>query len=1065
MLERAVAKLGPIYILWMMIVTRFVGLIGGVAVVYYVQLTVDLTGRLRTHFYVVATAVVLLSVTVTVLLALWETQTLRSVMRRLHRGHAVPADMGRLAGREAVVFPVRHHFREALVVPLCCLPPVYVYLTWAADATWLVLVHITIATFMGIAIALSLTHFAIERLMFPVARHLISYGVVIDYEDLPSSRLQTRLLFSFTLVILITALMVGTLANQKVASFAEFPGNLDAVVTSLRSQTIAISACAVLLALLLSTLLARSISTRVQDIVRAMCRVEAGNLGERITAIATDEIGMLGRSFNKMVAQLEQNEGVIRELNVNLERKVQERTRQLEENKQELQHSYDQLMEHDRLKTEFFSNVSHELRTPLTLILSPVENLLEQRLGPLSKEQHRVLDITRRNALRLLELINDLLDFAKLEAGKPTLRRVSVDMNELVDELVSSASLLAVDRGIHLAFKPDSTLPPMMVDRDKLEKVVANLIANALKFTETGGRVDVTSGCKDGRLTIAVNDTGIGIAPENHERIFERFVQIDGSTSRQFEGTGLGLPLARRFAELHGGRLQVESEVGRGSRFWFTIPIIPSSEAPEQRANRARPTNYSQLLLPMEETAGPETAKPKSDSDTILIVDDSPDVLTVLKTVLGSDYNILEANDGRAGLQLAFKHDPDLIISDVMMPHVDGYEFCSRIKAEPKTARTPFVMLTAKAELSMKIESLEQGADDYLTKPFNSAELRARVRSLLKVRKLDRQLQTRNEELEAAVSELTQAQNQLVQSEKMRSLGQLAAGIAHEINNAINVVYNGIQPLRKKINRLEDLVWLALKHDPVESNGTEANADTLDDVSRTFASIIQLANVVELGSRRTASIVTDLKKFAHPGSGAHAMFDVNEGLNIALNLLANKMKDRVDIHTRYCDDGKICCSGAQLTQVFMNLLDNAQQAISGRGQIDIETERTRERMLIRFRDTGKGIPEDIQERIFDPFFTTKDVGVGTGLGLSISYTIVRGHGGSISVSSPPPAGECGTELTIALPLRAKVTRTEKNSLAETSSRTDAEASVTSPERMEDTPRVVDVPVLYVGNTP
>ncbi len=1019
-LERYVSKLGSAYIVWMMIVTRLGGLIGGAAVVYYVRLTLDLSGAMYFHFSVVATIVVLLAITATVALALWETRSLRHVLRCLHLGHTFTNQMGREAGREAVVFPVQHHLREAFVVPLCCLPPVYIYLTLAVDASFNVLLHITIAAFLGISSALSLTYFTIERLLYPVVRHLADYGVVVDYDDIPIGRLQNRLTFSFTLIVIITAVMIATLANQKVADLVGFPGRLEEVVASLRIQTILISGCAVLMALTLSTLLARSVTTRVSDMVRAIRRVEAGHLDERVTAISTDEIGMVGRSFNKMVAQLEQKETVIRELHTNLERKVVQRTQQLAESKRELQSSFEQLKEHDRLKTTFFSNVSHELRTPLTLILAPVENLLDGNVGSLEAEQRGTLEIVQRNTARLLNLINDLLDFAKIEAGKSTLNPEPTDINELIDELVSSASVLALERGIRLNFERDESLPMVMLDRGKIEKVVINLISNALKFTKKHGWVDVACRSTGEQIILSVRDTGIGIAPDDHGRVFQRFVQIDGSTARRYEGTGLGLPLVKEFTMLHGGQVTLESKLGKGSCFSVEIPLVKASDKAAahvaSHGHVLRPTNYSEMLAPAP-SGERAVANAKSRMDgKILIVDDSPDILAVLQTVLAPDYHVIEACDGERGLRLAAEELPDIIISDVMMPRMDGNEFCARIRSDPKTEHIGFIMITAKVDLATKIEGLEQGADDYLVKPFNVKELRARVRSLLKIRKLDGQLQKRNVELESMVAKLKQTQDHLVHSEKMSSLGQLAAGIAHEINNAINAVYNGIGPLREQVHEIQESVCnvLGQRLEQVADKPTE-NGD-VKQITDSLSVIDELAEVVETGARRTAAIVMDLKRFSHPGRDAGSVCDVHESLDVAINLLSNKLKNRVPVHRDFCDDGKLVSSGSQLTQVFLNLLDNAQQAITGPGDIYIHTLRDEEHMTIRIRDTGAGMSPEIRRRVFDPFFTTKEVGVGTGMGLSISYGIIKSSGGTIDVASPPRDCDTGTEFKITLPL-------------------------------------------------
>ncbi len=1019
MYEGFVTKLGSSYIAWMMIVTRLGGLIGGAAVVYYVRLSLDLSDNLQFHFNVVATTVVVCAVVLTVLMALWETRALRQVMRCLHLGRSFTPELGHQAGREAVVFPVRHHLREAILVPSVCLPPVYVYLTVVANAPFMVLLHITIATFMGISVAVSLTYFAIDRLMIPIVRHLTDYGVVIDYDQIPIGRLQNRLIFLFTLIVVVTALMIAMLANQKVTTLVNSPSRLQEITSSLRLQTIIISVCAVLLALFLSTFLARSVTTRVGEMVRAMQRVKIGQLDARITAISTDEIGMLGRSFNRMVAQLEQHSNTIRELNVGLEHKVRERTKELADSKKELQISYEQLKENDRLKTEFFSNVSHELRTPLTLILAPIENMHDGGLGSLTEEQKRTVDIIRRNTLRLLSFINDLLDFAKLDAARMKLEPVPTDVNDVIDNLICSASLLALERGVTLTFSPDGSLPVLMLDCDKIETVVTNLVSNALKFTRRGDSVQVVTENRQGEFLIRVADTGIGIAQPDHDKVFQRFVQIDGSLSRRYEGTGLGLPMVKEIVELHGGSITLDSELNQGATFEVHLPLspAPATEARQviRQGGTERSQNFTELFAPDGAAPTNVARTVPEDADTVLIVDDSADILAVLRSVLAPDYRVLEAEDGEEGLKIAREQDPALILSDVMMPRMSGFEFCERIKSDPKTERIAFIMLTAKADLAKKIEGFEQGADDYLVKPFNPQELRARVRSLLKVRRLDRQLQHRNDLLEATLSELTRTRDQLVHSEKMSSLGQLAAGIAHEINNAINAVYNGILPLQEQIHAIEHRIRATTTPAPSHIAAV-APAVLESDLEESFSTITELANAIEDGARRTTEIVRDLKRFAHPGAGQRAPFDIHEGITMAMSLLRNKLKNRIEIHTDFCDDGTVRCVASEVSQVLVNVLDNATQAIGDRGDIHIRTQRRSSDFELVIRDTGEGIPDDIQRHIFDPFYTTKKVGVGTGLGLSIAYGIITGHDGTIQVHSPPAGHPHGAEFIIRLPL-------------------------------------------------
>ncbi len=289
-----------------------------------------------------------------------------------------------------------------------------------------------------------------------------------------------------------------------------------------------------------------------------------------------------------------------------------------------------------------------------------------------------------------------------------------------------------------------------------------------------------------------------------------------------------------------------------------------------------------------------------------------------------------------------------------MMPIVDGQEFCRRIKDNSATAHIPFVMLTAKAELAMKIGGLNCGADDYLTKPFDEKELKARVRSLLKLRGMHQDLDRRNRELRSAYNELRSLQNQLVQAEKMSSLGQLIAGLAHEINNAINAVYNGIKPLTATARRLEAVV----EHPPADAPAGASEQET----AALFKKIFSLAGVIETGATRTARIIRDLKTFSHPGNEQFQLFDLHESLDMCVNLLSNTLRHRVEVHRDYGQIGRVFGPGGQLNQVFMNILNNAQQAIEGQGEIFITTRQEGESIVVSIRDTGRGIPAEPREK-------------------------------------------------------------------------------------------------------
>ncbi len=1026
MTDRLLKKWGEHYLLLMMLVSRLFALIGGGLTIYYVNLTVTVSPTIEQHLRFAGATIVVSAVATTLILAQWETRDLRKVLRALGRGETVDPDVAQRASQTAVLFPGQHVWREALIDPLVTIVPLCAFLWLVDHASWTLCGQVLVAGFLGISSVLLATYFICEVWMAPVIRYLLNGGIQIPFDSYPVSRLHIRMYVSFGLIIVVTALMIGSLANQRALEIigqTEDAKRTEAV-TNLREHTIYICLFAVVVGLVLARMLSNSVAQRVDLIMQAMKRVAQGNLAERVAPSGNDEIDVLARQFNTMVKKLEQDDHTIRDLNVNLEQKVGLRTRQLSASKRTLQKSFRKLKDYDRVKTEFFANVSHELRTPLTMILAPVERILQTESEGMPPDVVSRLETVRINGHRLLKLINQLLDFAKLEAGHAQLKISHFDVNALVHELTEAMRPLAEHRDLQLGVALDQRIPPFGADQEKIDTVISNLLSNAMKFTPPGGTIHVETSLEGDRVRVAVTDTGVGIAPKNHARIFERFFQVDGSSSRERAGTGLGMALSKELVEMHGGMMSLESELGKGSRFWITLPLtevpdadilLPSGngnhESMPQKtdATTRRYQRFSDQMVcettwtqkRLSEPIAPGTPK-------VLVVDDTPEVRTTVAELLSDEYGILLGKDGEEGLEVARRELPDLIISDVMMPRVDGYEFCRRIKDDPKTAQIPFIMLTAKADRSMKVAGLDRGADDYVAKPFDADELRARVRSMLRLRNMHKALDKRNLELQATLSELRSTQTQLVHSEKMSSLGQLVAGVAHEINNSINAVYNGIQPLRTKSQKLEQLVSGAMS-----SKSGEVDRESSTQIQKHFEKIFQLAEIIEHGASRTAKIVQDLKTFSHPGTENHETFNVHEALDMCLNLLSSRHKKGVSISRQYEADGIMKGPFGQLNQVFMNLLSNAQDAIKGdRGEITITTRDADGQIALCIKDTGEGIPPDVQSKIFDPFFTTKPPGKGTGLGLSISYSIVSQLGGTLQFKTE--VGK-GTEFSVTLP--------------------------------------------------
>ena len=711
----------------------------------------------------------------------------------------------------------------------------------------------------------------------------------------------------------------------------------------------------------------------------------------------------------------------------------------LEETKNSLEKAYEKLKELDAIKTKFFANVSHELRTPLTLVLAPLESMLKGEMGKLEGSQEGHVRIMYQNSLRLLKMINNLLDLAKIDAGKMKLTLDQVNLTEFIRGIVASVSPMAEKKQIRLSFTNGDHLPDMACDKEKIERILLNLIFNSLKFTDPGGTVTVRCGLtrledengQGDRFLVSVTDTGIGFPKEYRTKIFERFSQVDASASRKYEGSGIGLALAKEMVELHHGRIWADSEPGKGTVMTFTLPMDlklsePESSTEDRRAanRRARERRESEGRRSEDWTRAIHTAAEYSASDilkegadvpmpapalseskdhTVLLIEDNADMRSFIVFQLQEAFNLIQARDGIEGVDLAVRHHPDLIISDVMMPGKDGYQVCREIKADPHTRHIPVILLTAKAELSEKISGLEYGADDYLTKPFNAQELKAKIRSLIQLRRLEREIQNRSEELERTLKMLQETQTQLVHSEKMAALGLLVAGIAHEVNNPVSFAKGSLSNLRRYLGQVRD----ALERQPETRH-------VLLQFNKLLQDIEQSLNIVKAGLDRTEGIVTDLKTFARKDEQHTKRVDVQDGLEATIKLIQHEMAERITLHRDYGIREAVEIIPGQINQVFMNLLQNAIHAIPGKGDIWIRSWEDADRVYIAVRDNGAGIKKDHLGRIFEPFFTTKAVGQGTGLGLSVSYRIIENHGGKIEVSSEEGKG---AEFVVTLPKR------------------------------------------------
>ena len=479
---------------------------------------------------------------------------------------------------------------------------------------------------------------------------------------------------------------------------------------------------------------------------------------------------MIFRSYvvkAKLNEELARTNGELKRVNGELESKNAELKR-LNEEVLELTHS----------RLVFFTNISHELRTPLTLIADPVEMLLED--SGIKGKSRELLKMVKRNAVALQQLVSSILDFRKIQNGKMELTLYRFDLVKALKMWVGDFQLTAERKQIklHLDITDSVGSQEVVADKEKIARVVFNLLSNALKYTPAGGDIFVSLKDEDGKFRLDVRDTGKGISQEEAGKIFERFFQANGAAS----GTGIGLALVKSFVELHHGEARVESELGKGSDFFVVIPREQEDNSLVIHTDVDNVDNYVSFSLSDDKTLVDEAnlqyiddgerksgkvqqlLSDNTNKPTVLVIDDNNDIRQYEHTLLQDDYIVLEAADGKEGLDVAKKEVPDLVICDVMMPVMDGLEFTQNLKTHTATSHIPVIMLTAKNLEEHRAEGYEHGADSYITKPFHSKVLLARIENLLKQRKLLKHLfqGTPEAELEIADSHLEDRDKQFM---------------------------------------------------------------------------------------------------------------------------------------------------------------------------------------------------------------------------------------------------------------------------------------------------------------
>ena len=664
-----------------------------------------------------------------------------------------------------------------------------------------------------------------------------------------------------------------------------------------------------------------------------------------------------------------------------------------------LRHQLDEqnrkLQDLDRIKTQFFSNVSHELRTPLTLILSPVENLLAHG-DALDKRVHESLILIHRNSLRLLKLINDLLDLTRADQGADILRKKTFPVATYVKGIVESVRHLGLSKQLRMKVEDGDPSVELTADPARIEKVLVNLLTNAIKYTPAGGAITVRWSKAGDGVAIEVRDTGVGIPAEDIGKVFDRFHQVRSNAANQVQGVGIGLALAKELVEQHGGRIEVESQPGAGSTFRVILPAAVEAEAlpatdeepkafdePFEKAFRSA----DRVLRSFGDDVSGDLPSVGQGKEVVLVADDENDMREFIVSLLSEDYRVVQTRHGGNVGDLVAEHEPNLVLLDWMMPGKDGLEVCRELRGGSASRDLKIMLLTARIDEKSKLEALASGADDFLTKPFSSVEVKTRVANLLRAARLQKDLRIRNDELTATIDKLQRTEMMLIQSEKMNAIGSLSAGLLHEINNPLNYTLAAVGIARQS-------------RDSLSAEMNEIVAD------------------IEEGMVRIRDVITHLKNFAYPEKPDHlSVFPIAEAFRDARKITAGEL-DGIRIDGDLPAELVVKGQRTQLTHLFINLLNNAARALneSGNGAEKVITMHatTAEGLAtIEVADNGPGIPPEILNRVFEPFFTTREVGSGMGMGLSICHTIMESHGGSIRVRN---RSEGGAAFSINIPL-------------------------------------------------
>ena len=636
----------------------------------------------------------------------------------------------------------------------------------------------------------------------------------------------------------------------------------------------------------------------------------------------------------------------------------------------------DALAEVDRAKTAFFSNVSHEFRTPLTLMLGPLEDGLNDAEAPLAPAQRERLELVRRNGLRLQKLVNTLLDFSRIEAGRAQASYVPTDLAALTTDLASSFRSAIERAGLSLVVDCAPLDAPAYVDREMWEKIVLNLVSNAFKFTFEG-EISVSLQHRGDSFELAVRDTGTGIPAAELPRVFERFHRVVGAKSRTHEGTGIGLALVQELARLHGGAIAVQSVEGKGSAFTVSIPAGKDHLPSERLGAKDAPASTGvQAEAFVEEALHwlPGGGAPSSKEDLsahgprarIVWADDNADMREYVRRLLAPRYDVEAFADGEAALAAVRAKPPDLVLTDVMMPKLDGLGLLRALRADPRTRTIPMIVLSARAGEEGRIEGLDAGADDYVTKPFSARELLARIAAQLEIARI------------RGASE-----NALREADRRKD--EFMAMLAHELRNPLSAIALGADLLKRV---------------------------KLDDPKARFA-----VPAIERQAKQLQRLADDMLDMARATYGKLTLQKERVHLlEMAKAVAALQAKTRQGVKIDVGGEPAwVDGDAARVQQMIGNLIENAMKYGGRKIQVRVRRDEAWSRLSVQ--DDGQGIAPDLLPDLFKPFVQGEQpldrAAGGLGLGLALVDRLAALHGGSVEARSDGPGK--GSTFTLSLP--------------------------------------------------